>query len=177
MSPSPEPAESFSHGPAGEAIDPDVDLHVPAQRAETAGVHLLLVLAAVSAGGAAGAIARYAVGRAWPVDHAADGAAAFPWGTFGINVVGSALIGVLMVLVSEGGRTAHPLVRPFFGVGVLGGFTTFSAYALDFRELLVHGNGGVAYAYAGGTAVGCLGAVWLAAALTRWALAPRTAVR
>ncbi|MEU5975525.1 CrcB family protein [Streptomyces sp. NPDC047315] len=177
MSPSPEPAESFSHGPAGEAIDPDVDLHVPAQRAETAGVHLLLVLAAVSAGGAAGAVARYAVGRAWPVDYAADGAAAFPWGTFGINVVGSALIGVLMVLVSEGGRTAHPLVRPFFGVGVLGGFTTFSAYALDFRELLVHGNSGAAYAYAGGTVVGCLGAVWLAAALTRWALAPRTAVR
>ncbi|MEV7419700.1 CrcB family protein [Streptomyces sp. NPDC089919] len=149
--------------PGAEAIDPDVDLHVPAQRAERQGP----VLAAVSAGGVLGALARYAVSLAWP---AAPGA--FPWATFGINVLGCGLIGVLMVLISEGGRRAHPLLRPFLGVGVLGGFTTFSTYAVDFSRLLDRGEAGTALAYAGATLAGALGAVWLAASATR-ALAGR----
>ncbi|MFF3326007.1 CrcB family protein [Streptomyces sp. NPDC002889] len=152
-----------------DAIDPDVDLHVPAQRAETAGAHKWQVLAAISAGGAAGASARYGAELLWPVR---DGS--FPWATFGVNVLGCALIGVLMVLVGEGGRWARPLVRPFLGVGVLGGFTTFSTYALDFRNLLEHGRAGLATAYAGGTLAAALTAVWLAASATRGA---RRAVR
>ncbi|MEV7613318.1 CrcB family protein [Streptomyces sp. NPDC089799] len=142
-------------------MDPDVDLHVPAQRAEPQG----RVLAVVAAGGALGAVARYALSLLWPVVPGG-----FPWATFWTNVVGCALIGVLMVLVSEGGRTAHPLVRPFLGTGVLGGFTTFSTYALDFARLLDEGAAGTALAYAGGTVVGALGAVWAAALLTRRAL-------
>ncbi|MFI1394699.1 fluoride efflux transporter CrcB [Streptomyces sp. NPDC020681] len=145
-----------------EAIDPDVDLHVPAQRAETAGGHKWPVLAAISAGGVAGSLSRYAASRAWPT---ADGT--FPWATFSVNVLGCALIGVLMALVSEGGRSAHPLVRPFLGVGVLGGFTTFSTYALDFTDLLEREEAGLALAYAGGTVVGAVGAVWLGASVTR----------
>lgn len=141
-----------------EAIDPDVDLHVPAQRAEPRG----RVLAAVAAGGAVGASARYGVALLWPA-----GPGAFPWGTFWVNVAGCALIGVLMVLISEGGRSAHPLVRPFAGVGVLGGFTTFSTYAVDFARLLDAGEAGTALAYAGLTVAGALGAVWAAARLTR----------
>ncbi|WP_330297252.1 FluC/FEX family fluoride channel [Streptomyces sp. NBC_00503] len=145
-----------------EAIDPDVDLHVPAQRAEPLG----RVLAAVAAGGAVGASARYGISLLWP---AAPGA--FPWATFWINVTGCALIGVLMVLISEGGRTApHPLVRPFAGVGVLGGFTTFSTYAVDFAHLLDDGEAGTALAYAGLTVVGAMGAVWAAATVTRRAV-------
>ncbi|MGW6708533.1 FluC/FEX family fluoride channel [Streptomyces sp. NPDC054956] len=144
-----------------EAIDPDVDLHVPAQRAEPQG----RVLAAVAAGGAVGASARYGVALLWP---AAPGA--FPWGTFWVNVTGCALIGVLMVLISEGGRSAHPLVRPFVGVGVLGGFTTFSTYAVDFARLLDEGEAGTALAYAGLTVAGALGAVWAAAQMTRRAV-------
>ncbi|MET9320148.1 CrcB family protein [Streptomyces sp. NPDC003038] len=144
--------------PGAEAIDPDVDLHVPAQRAEPQG----RVLAAVAAGGAAGASARYGISLLWPA-----GPAAFPWATFGINVAGCALIGVLMVLISEGGRSAHPLVRPFVGVGVLGGFTTFSTYAVDFSRLLDEGEAGTALAYAGLTVVAAVGAVWAAAAVTR----------
>ncbi|MET3982486.1 CrcB family protein [Streptomyces sp. PvR034] len=152
-------------GDAGvEAIDPDVDLHVPAQRAEPQ----RRVLAVVAAGGAAGASARYAVGLLWP---AAPGA--FPWGTLWINAVGCALIGVLMVLISEGGRSAHPLVRPFLGVGVLGGFTTFSTYAVDVERLLDAGEAGTALAYAGLTVVAALGAVLAAARLTRLALGDR----
>jgi CrcB protein len=123
------------------------------------------VLAAVAAGGAAGALARYAASLAWP---AAPGA--FPWATFWVNVSGCALIGVLMPLVAEGGRGAHPLLRPFLGTGVLGGYTTFSTYALDVSRLLGRGEAGTAVAYAGLTAAGALGAVWAAAAATRRAV-------
>ncbi|MEU3724779.1 CrcB family protein [Streptomyces sp. NPDC031705] len=149
--------------PGAEAIDPDVDLHVPAQRAEPQG----RVCAAVAAGGAVGASARYGAALLWP---AAPGA--FPWATFWTNVAGCALIGVLMALISEGGRSApHPLLRPFAGVGVLGGFTTFSTYALDFSRLLDEGEAGTALAYAGLTVAAALGAVWAAASATRAALA------
>ncbi|QFZ24086.1 CrcB family protein [Saccharothrix syringae] len=75
------------------------------------------VVAAVALGGGLGGTARYGVGLLVP------GLV----GTVVVNLVGCALIGVLMVLVPR----PHPLARPFLGVGVLGGFTTFSAYALD----------------------------------------------
>ncbi|MFG2983017.1 CrcB family protein [Streptomyces sp. NPDC048258] len=151
--------------PGGEAIDPDVDLHVPAQATEPQG----RVLAAVAAGGALGSSARYGISLLWPA-----GPAAFPWATLWINTVGCALIGVLMVLISEGGRAApHPLVRPFAGVGILGGFTTFSTYAVDFSRLLGEGEAGTALAYAGLTVAAALGAVWAAASVTRGALRRR----
>lgn len=151
-------------GGDGGAIDPDVDLHVPAQRTEPQG----RVLAAVAAGGAVGASARYGIALLWPA-----GPGAFPWATFWINAAGCALIGVLMVLIGEGGRAGHPLVRPFAGAGVLGGFTTFSTYALDFSRLLDEGEAGTALAYAGLTVVAALGAVWGAASLTRRAVGGR----
>ncbi|MCM2390931.1 CrcB family protein [Streptomyces sp. CWNU-1] len=145
-----------------EPIDPDVDLHRAAQRGEIAGSRLWLVLAVISAGGVVGALARYAAVRTWP--PAGEG---FPWVTLGINVTGSALIGVLLPLVAEGGRKERPLARLFAGVGVLGGFTTFSAYAFDVRELLLHDRAWTALAYAGGTVAGCVGAVWLTVTVTR----------
>ncbi|MFI5758223.1 fluoride efflux transporter FluC [Streptomyces sp. NPDC051569] len=147
----------------GDAVDPDADLLVPAQRAETTGTRKWPVLATISAGGAAGASARYGASLLWPT---AGGA--FPWTTFGINVLGCGLIGVLMVLVTRADRTVHPLVRPFLGVGVLGGFTTFSAYAVELTGLLRRGEAGVALGYAAGTVAGALGAVWAAATATRW---------
>ncbi|MET9609677.1 CrcB family protein [Streptomyces sp. NPDC006512] len=151
-----------------EPVDPDVDLHVPAQRTEPRG----RVLAAVAAGGVAGACARYGAGLLWPARPGA-----FPWTTFWINVVGCALIGVLMALIAEGGRTAHPLVRPFAGTGVLGGFTTFSAYALDVSRLLDEDAAAVALAYAGLTVAGALAAVWAGASATRRAVRGRGAGR
>ena len=152
-----------------EAIDPDVDLHVPAQRAETAGGAKWPVLAVISAGGALGASARYGLALAWPVP-----VGGFPWTTLLINVLGCALIGALMPLISEGGRRAHHLVRPFLGVGVLGGFTTFSTYAVEVSRLLARQQAGLAMTYAAGTLLGALGAVSLAATATRRALAART---
>ncbi|MFE9727534.1 fluoride efflux transporter FluC [Streptomyces sp. NPDC005794] len=148
--------------PVRPVVDPDVDLSVPAQRAETAGTGRYRVLAAIAAGGALGAAARYAASLAWP---AAEGA--FPWAVFVVNVTGCALLGVLMVLVTERGTVTHPLVRPFLGVGVLGGFTTFSTYAADVSKLLARQEAVTAMAYMAATAVAALGAVWGAAALTR----------
>ncbi len=86
----------------------------------------------IAAGGAIGAVARY--GMAVAVPH---GANAFPWATFVTNVVGCLAIGVLMVALTEVAGRPHRLIRPFLGVGVLGGFTTFSTYTVESQQLLV----------------------------------------
>jgi len=104
------------------------------------------VLAVVAAGGAIGAAARYGVNAIAPYD---DGH--LPWGTFLVNVSGCLAIGVLVVLV--GGRSAHRYLRPFAGVGVLGGYTTFSAYALESRDLLASGHTTAALVYLLGSVV------------------------
>ncbi|MBD0693881.1 fluoride efflux transporter CrcB [Streptomyces sp. CBMA123] len=118
-------------------------------------------VAVVAVGGAIGAVTRYAAGLGWET-----GPSAFPWTTLLINVAGCAVIGVFLVAITEG-RPAHPLLRPFFGTGVLGGFTTFSTYAVDVRRLLEAGRLGPGLVYLGLTLVAALGAVWAAATLTR----------
>ena len=82
----------------------------------------------VAAGGALGAVARYGIGlgavRLFP-------AAQWPWGTLAVNVVGGLLMGLLAGwLAFRGGAHAESL-RLFAAVGVLGGFTTFSAFSLE----------------------------------------------
>ena len=141
-------------GERQDVVDPDVDLRVPAQRRELIGRHTR-VLGVIAVGGALGALARYGVGLALPTEPGR-----FPWGTFLVNVAGCLLIGVLMVLVTDV-FTARPLLRPFLGVGVLGGFTTFSTYANEIRGLLAPGELPVAFAYLAGTLVGALLAVLL----------------
>jgi fluoride exporter len=123
--------------------------------------HQLPVLAAVALGGVLGAEARYGVGLLLP--HAPQ---AFPWSTLLVNALGCLLIGVLMVLLTA--TTApHPLVRPFLGVGVLGGFTTFSAYAVDVQRLLLAHRPGTAAGYLVATMAGALVAVWIGATAAR----------
>jgi CrcB protein len=121
-----------------------------------------LTLAVIASGGAVGALARYALLSAFP--HPAAG---FGWAAFGVNVSGCLLIGVLMVLITEVRPSAHHLVRPFFGTGVLGGFTTFSTYAVDVQRLVDHGRPGPALAYLAATLLAALVSVWAAAAATR----------
>ncbi|MFD0434156.1 fluoride efflux transporter CrcB [Streptomyces chartreusis] len=122
------------------------------------------VVAVVAAGGALGATARYALALGWPVQPGG-----FPWATFWTNVVGCAVIGVFMVIITEV-SAAHRLVRPFFGTGVLGGFTTFSTYAVDIQRLVDDGRPRTALAYLAATLIAALTAVWLASAATRRAL-------
>ncbi|SDR04649.1 fluoride efflux transporter CrcB [Actinopolyspora saharensis] len=88
------------------------------------------VVLAVALGGALGSVARYGVSL-W----IGRGGAGFPWGTLAVNVVGCLIIGAVTVLLEEFGNP-HRLVRPFVGVGVLGGFTTFSTYVADVGDLL-----------------------------------------
>ncbi len=119
------------------------------------------MLAVIAAGGALGSLARFGVQRLWPA--APYG---FDWATLTVNVVGCGLIGVLMVLVSDvwSGRR---LLRPFLGVGVLGGFTTFSAYAVAVPRLITTGHPALAGAYLVGTAAAALGATWLGVVAAR----------
>ncbi|NUQ99714.1 MAG: CrcB family protein [Streptomyces sp.] len=119
------------------------------------------VVAVVAVGGALGAVARYGAAQLWPT---APGT--FPTTTFLVNAVGCAVIGVFMVVITDA-WAAHRLVRPFFGTGVLGGFTTFSTYTVDIRRLVDGGHAGTGLAYLAATAVAAVASVWAAAALTR----------
>ncbi|WP_376088328.1 fluoride efflux transporter CrcB [Roseomonas sp. CCTCC AB2023176] len=83
-------------------------------------------LALVALGGALGSVVRYAAG-VWLLGALG---ASFPWGTLAVNVVGSAVIGVIGGLAAAGTVTSNEL-RLFVVTGVLGGFTTFSAFSLD----------------------------------------------
>jgi CrcB protein len=155
---------SNDHEPA---VDSDVDLHDPAQRGELVGARPR-VLGVIALGGGIGALARYGVSLLLPTVSGR-----FPWGTFTVNVVGCALIGVLMVLVTDV-FTGRPLLRPFVGVGILGGFTTFSTYANEVRGLLRPGALPVAAAYLAGTLACALLAVVAGMAATH-AVVKRTA--
>ncbi|WP_431876468.1 FluC/FEX family fluoride channel [Micromonospora marina] len=146
-------------------VDPDVDLRVPADRKELS-EHPAAVLGVIAAGGVFGALAR--AGAQSAVPHQAGG---FPWATFAVNVTGCLLIGVLTAALAA--RPAHPLTRPFLGVGVLGGFTTFSAYAVDAQRLLAGGAAGTAAVYLAATVLAALAAVAAGDAVTARVLAAR----
>lgn len=123
------------------------------------------VLAWVALGGALGASARHGLDLLWP--HAASGVS---WTTLAINVTGSLLIGVLMELIVH--RWPHnPYTRPFLGVGLLGGYTTFSAYSVDVVTALERGFPLTAFAYLALTLIGALTAAWAASSLAHRALA------
>lgn len=120
--------------------------------APTAGLVL-----AVSVGGALGALLRWALGVQVP-----DGGG-FPWTTFAINVGGSFLLAALPALAVV---RRHPVLPPFLGTGVLGGFTTLSAYAEQGRALFADGDLALATAYLVGTLLACVTAVVLAERLS-----------
>jgi CrcB protein len=79
----------------------------------------------VAAGGALGAMARYGLGRLLPVTGG------WPWPTLTANVVGGLLMGVLTGWLAFKGGAEGETIRLFAAVGVLGGFTTFSAFSLE----------------------------------------------
>jgi fluoride exporter len=119
------------------------------------------VVGVVAAGGVLGSLGRYSVGLVVPVRPGG-----FPFATFGINLTGCLLMGVLAVLATEV-SSGHRLLRPFLGAGVLGGYTTFSAYAVDSVRLLTGRHVVVGVLYITGTLVGALAAVAIGIALTR----------
>jgi CrcB protein len=91
----------------------------------------------------------------------------FPWATFVENVSGAFALGVLMVFVL-GVWSPSRYVRPFFGAGILSGYTTFSTYMLDTHSLVVADRVPLAAVYLFGTLVAGLAAVWIGVVLARW---------
>ncbi|MEO1167097.1 MAG: fluoride efflux transporter CrcB [Pseudomonadota bacterium] len=101
--------------------------------------HLLLVMA----GGAIGAGLRFLLGR-WTLHQFGP---AFPWGTLTANIAGGLAMGVLAGLLARFG-TGGEGWRLFLGVGILGGFTTFSAFSLETANMIERGAMGLAAGYA-----------------------------
>ncbi|MEU0646699.1 fluoride efflux transporter CrcB [Streptomyces umbrinus] len=152
--------------PHSDTVDEPAELRAPARRPSVWRGQGPAVVA-VSVGGAIGASARYGASLLWPT-HTGG----FPLTTFWVNVVGCFVIGAFMVVITEV-WAAHRLVRPFFGTGVLGGFTTFSTYAVDIQRLVDTGHPRTALAYLAATLVAALAAVWLAVTAARRVLAWR----
>ncbi|MEU9189811.1 fluoride efflux transporter CrcB [Streptomyces sp. NPDC048484] len=149
---------------AAEPTDPDIDLTDAGQRQELRRTHYGVLLV-IACGGALGALARFGAAQAWPTP-----ANSFPFTTLAVNAAGCLVIGVFLVAVTEI-FSAHPLLRPFFGTGVLGGFTTFSTYCVDIERLVTGGRAGIALIYLAATAVAAVAAVTLGAWSTRRILA------
>lgn len=117
---------------------------------------------AIALGGALGSIGRFAVvSYLTPLFNFR-----FPFGTFAVNVIGSFLIGVAYVVLVE--KTASPAEwRLFFMTGLLGGFTTFSAFSLELLQLWQGGHLFNAFIYALGSVAVCLLMVFMGALLAQ----------
>ena len=112
------------------------------------------VLLLVAAGGVAGSLARWAVGRALP-PHPGG----IPWATAAVNLTGSLAVGVVL------SRVSHARLRSLLVAGFLGGYTTFSTYALEVRDLWAGTGAVLALAYAAGSVVLAVAAAGLGARL------------
>jgi fluoride exporter len=96
----------------------------------------------VMVGGAVGAALRFKLGRMIPVS-----AGGWPWPTFAANVLGGLAMGVLAAWTLRQGQGAEPM-RLLLGVGLLGGFTTFSAFSLEMAMMVERGQMMLAVSYA-----------------------------
>ncbi len=139
-------------------VDPDVHASAAEERSHTRRGRPSrpnqAVVVALACGGAAGAVARYAVSLAMPATPGQ-----FPWGTFTINVTGSFVLGFLLVLLLERFPRGR-LARPVIGTGFLGAYTTFSTYMVDAVQLVHGGHPATAAAYVLGSLAAGLLAVW-----------------
>ena len=110
---------------------------------------------AVAAGSAIGGVLRYGAARLWPMVPGS-----WPLSTMMVNLLGSLAIGVLSVVLAAR-DSATELPRLFWMVGVLGGFTTYSTFALETVYVAESGQFARAAGYAFVTLAGCIGAAWL----------------
>lgn len=125
----------------------------------------------VALGGALGSVARY-----WVATWAAPVSQAAPWGTIGINIAGSFVIGFFGALTLQGGRLPAPdSMRLFVMVGFCGGFTTFSSFSLQTLDLLRAGAWGRALLNVAASVLLCLAAVAAGHALAGTLGGPGTA--
>jgi len=122
------------------------------------------MILSVALGGAVGASARYLF-AAQMLRLMGPG---FPWGTLGVNIIGSFAMGVLVELTALR-LSIGPEMRVFLVTGVLGGFTTFSAFSLEVANLMERKDAGMALVYAlgsvGGSVLGLFAGLWLVRSL------------
>ncbi len=123
----------------------------------------------VAGGGALGAAARHGVGLA----AIRLGAHGWPWATFTVNILGSFLMGLLIATLAFRGEAVPggPGARLFLATGLLGGFTTFSAFSLELAGFIEKGDWGRAVAYAGSSVLLGIAALFLGLLLARKVLA------
>lgn len=116
----------------------------------------------IGLGSALGGMARYGVAYGF----AARLGTGFPYGTLFVNITGSFLIGLIFAATGTDGRwPVGTGGRFFFMTGLMGGYTTFSAFSLEAVNLVKAGNGGLAAGYAVGSLVICILAAWVGLAL------------
>lgn len=103
----------------------------------------------VALGGAAGAVLRHQIGRGLTYWLGPKAVMTFPWATLSVNVIGSLLMGMLAGwLAKHGGNHNGEHWRLLIGVGLLGGFTTFSSFSLELMMLIERGQWGLSFTYA-----------------------------
>ncbi len=119
----------------------------------------------VMAGGAAGAALRFQLARMLPVS-----AGGWPWPTFVANLAGGFAMGLLASWLLRHGESAEPM-RLLVGVGLLGGFTTFSAFSLEMAQMVERGQAGLAGGYAVASVILALTALFAGLGLGKAVLA------
>jgi CrcB protein len=122
-----------------------------------------MTLVLVALGGAIGAVLRYVVGTAVQ----AGTGQGFPWGTLAVNVAGCLAVGVVSALADRRGDLT-PEGRAFLVVGILGGFTTFSAFANETMYSVRTGAAPLAFLNVMGSVGLCLAAVWAGREMAAW---------
>ena len=128
----------------------------------------LLASALVALGGAIGSLLRYQVGRLMTHLIGVQAVTTFPWATLTVNVVGSLVMGLLAGTLARFGQGGEHW-RLFVGVGVLGGFTTFSAFSLELFMLIDRHQGALAFTYAAVSVLAGLSAMFIGVILMRLA--------
>ncbi|PVM88634.1 fluoride efflux transporter CrcB [Caulobacter radicis] len=117
----------------------------------------------VAVGGAAGSVARYLVGVA-ALRWIGPG---WPWGTMTVNIVGGFLMGLLTGWLALRAAGQQETLRVLLGVGILGGFTTFSAFSLDTALMIERRAYGQAFSYTAASAIIALAALFAGLYLAR----------